>query len=253
MLSQIKIPTKNGRKIPAIYCDHGANLTLLVHGITSEKTEDGFFTELANQLIDRSQSVLSMDLPGHGDSAITFTEMRISQMVEDLAITYAFAKKKHQNINFVCNSFGASIFLLCTFASMPHPNKVVLLNPVTDYRTNFVCADTEWGRQFSPQIKNLNFWEVEKHKVPGRNLYLGRGFISDLALLSPQSVHLGDEYETLVIHGEQDTVISIQSAFNFTKNRTPNSTKFISIPNARHGFQGYEKAIFENILTFFNL
>jgi uncharacterized protein len=253
MLSQIKVSAKNNRTIPAIYCNNGANLTLFVHGITSEKTEGGFFTGLANKLIARGQSVLSIDLPGHGDSLISFTEMRITQMVEDLAIAYVFAKKKHQNINFVCSSFGASIFLLSAFARFLHPNKVVLLNPVTDYRANFVCADTEWGRDFSPQLTDLDFWEVERHKVPGRNLYLGRGFISDLALLSPQSVHLDSKYKSIVIHGEQDTVISIRSAFDFTKNRTPADTKFISVPNARHGFPGDEETIFGNILAFFNL
>lgn len=250
LLAQIEIPTAHNRSIPAMYCDNGSDITLLVHGITSEKTEAGLFTGLATKLTAKGQSILSIDLPGHGESTISFSEMRITQMVEDLLIAYIFAQEKHQTINMVCSSFGASLFLLSTFASVLYPSKVVLLNPVTDYKTNFLCADTEWGQLFSPQLTNPNFWQIEKHKIPGLNLYLGRGFMSELALLSPQSVFLNDACQTLVIHGEQDTVISIASARDFTKKRTPAGTTFISIPEAGHGFCGHEEVVFEHILAF---
>jgi predicted alpha/beta-fold hydrolase len=158
MFNQNPVQTQSDYSIPSIQYKCGEQLVLLCHGITSEKTERGFYTKLSERLSNDNFSVLSFDFRGHGDSAIPFEEATISGMVEDLVQMYLYARQVGYKVSFVCTSFGASIFLLGQSKFHFSPTRIVFLNPVTDYLTNFVMADTEWGRHFSPQLQSPDFW-----------------------------------------------------------------------------------------------
>lgn len=240
------IPTKSGHSIPSIIGKRGDQLVLLCHGITSEKTEGGFYAKLSERLGEYNFSVLSFDFRGHGDSAIAFAEATISGMVEDLIQVYSYARQAgYKQVSFVCASFGASIFLLAQAKFRFSPTRIVLLNPVTDYLSNFVMADTEWGRRFSPQLQSLDFWLLPNHKIPNNTLTLGRTFISELALLEPQSTRLSPAHRALVLHGDADTVISQASVKRFVERHNANTVSFVSIPGAEHAFPNHQDPILD--------
>lgn len=245
MFNRISIPTLSGHSIPAIQCIRGEQLVLLCHGITSEKTERGFFTQLSARLAIYNFSTMSFDFRGHGDSAVAFEDATISDMVEDLIQTYLYAMKAGYKVSFVCISFGASIFLLAQSKFDFQPTRIVFLNPVTDYLTNFVMADTEWGRQFSPQLESTDFWLLANHKIPNNTLSLSRQFISELALLEPQATRLSPAHRALVLHGDADTVISQASAKRFVEKHDVNAVSFISIPEAEHSFPSHQDTILD--------
>jgi pimeloyl-ACP methyl ester carboxylesterase len=171
-------------------------------------------------------------------------------MVEDLIQAYCYASQAGYKISFVCSSFGASIFLLAQAKFHFQPTRIVLLNPVTDYLTNFVMADTEWGRRFSPQLQAPDFWLLAKHKIPNNRLRLGRTFISELALLEPQAITLSSDQRALVLHGDADVVISQASAKRFVEKHDFKAVSFVSIPGAEHAFPGHQKTIFDLICKF---
>lgn len=250
MKNAFTIPTSTGYKIPAIFKRHGREIVLLCHGITSEKTEGGFFTALTSELERGNLSTLSFDFRGHGESSIPFEQANISGMVEDLIQVYAYASSQGYSVSFVCASFGASVFLLAQSKFSFPETKVVFINPVTDYFANFVSADTEWGRSFAPQISNRLFWEMARYPIPARNVNLGRSFISELALLEPQSVTVSKNISMLVMHGDADTVISQESCRRFVNRQNNNSLHFIGISGAGHGFDGFQEQVFKLISEF---
>ena len=242
VLNRIDIPSAAGRRIPALQAGHGPHAALLVHGITAEKAEGGLYLRLAERLLTQGVGVLSMDLPGHGDSAIAFEDASVSQMVEDLVHAHRFLADRHAAVTLVCMSFAASVYLLASAAGLPRCDSVVLLNPVTDYRANFVEADTDWGRAFCPQLAQPGFWTVPHHALPGDTRRLGRRLISELALLSPQSVRPPAAQRLWVLHGTADSVISLASARVFVAGRAPHA-RFIEVPGAEHGFHTVPGAV----------
>ena len=251
MLHRIDLCSADGRVVPALYQDAGPRAALLVHGITSQKEEDGgFYLALAERFAEMGLSVLSIDLPGHGDSPLAFEDTAPSLMVEDMAVALAFLRARHTPTLVVCASFGASVYLLARAAGLPLPDAAVLLNPVTDYRTNFVCADLPWGRSFAPQLAHPGFWALTDHAVPDGPLRLGRRMLSELALLSPQAVRLPDSLRLLVLHGTADEVISLASARAFVNSRAPRSTEFDEVPGAGHGFHGFHSQVQARICEF---
>jgi len=254
MWNPLSLTSADGRAIPALHAASpkaGPRAALLMHGITAEKTETGLYTQLADRLLAQGVSVLSIDLPGHGDSPLPFEQTNVAAMVQDLAAAWAWLQARHAEIVPVCMSFSASVFLLGQAAGLPRPQRVVLLNPVTDYRANFIEADTAWGSGFAPQLADPGFWTVASHAVPGTPLRLGRQLISELALLAPQAVSLPAGMQVLVIHGDADTVISLASAQRFARERCPlASTSFVVVAGAEHGFHEDPAPIHDAICQF---
>lgn len=249
LLNRIDIPSATGRSIPALYAGRGPRAALLVHGITAEKTESGLYLQLAERLLAQGVSVLSIDLPGHGDSAIAFEDTSVTQMVEDLFHARGFLAARHPQVTLVCMSFSASVYLLACAAGLPASAGVVLLNPVTDYRVNFIEADTDWGRGFCPQLAEPGFWAVPQHAVHGGPRRLGRRLISELALMSPQSVRPPPSQRLLVLHGTADSVISLASARAFVAGRAP-AARLIEVPDAEHGFHTVPGAVLDAVGQF---
>lgn len=254
MWHDLTLASADGRAIPALYAASaaaGPRAALLVHGITAEKTETGFYTQLAERLLAQGVSVLSIDLPGHGDSPLPFEQTNVAAMVQDLAAAWAWLQARHVEIVPVCMSFSASVFLLGQAAGLPRPARAVLLNPVTDYRANFIKADTAWGRGFAPQLDDPAFWSLPSHAVPGSERRLGRQLISDLALLAPQAVSLPAEMQLLILHGDADSVISLASAQRFARERCPlASTRFVVVAGAEHGFHEDPAPVHDAICAF---
>lgn len=248
-LKRIDIPSVPGRSIPALYAARGPRAALLVHGITAEKTESGFYLQLAERLLAEGISVLSMDLPGHGDSTVAFEDTSVTQMAEDLFHARRFVAARHTDVTLVCMSFSASVYLLACAAGLPGSAGVVLLNPVTDYRANFIAADTAWGRGFCPQLAEPGFWAAPHHAVHGGPRRLGRRLLSELALLSPQSVRPPTSQRLLVLHGSADSVISLASARAFVASRAP-AARFIEVPGAEHGFHTLPGVVHDAICSF---
>lgn len=251
-MNRIDIPSAAGRSIPALYgvSDTSAQrAALLVHGITAEKTESGLYLGLAERLRARGVSVLSMDLPGHGDSAVAFEDGSVTQMVEDLVHAHRFLAERHTAVSLVCMSFAASVYLLASAAGLPGCESLVLLNPVTDYRSNFIEADTDWGRAFCPQLAEPGFWAVPHHPLPGDTRRLGRRLISELALMSPQAVRPPASQRLLVLHGTADRVISLASARAFVAGRAPHA-RFVEVPGADHGFHTVPGLVGDEVCRF---
>jgi alpha-beta hydrolase superfamily lysophospholipase len=85
MWNALSLTSADGRAIPALYStgpNAGPRAALLMHGITAEKTETGLYTQLAERLLAQGVSVLSIDLPGHGDSPLPFEQTNVAAMVQ---------------------------------------------------------------------------------------------------------------------------------------------------------------------------
>ena len=124
---------------------------LLVHGIISDKDEDGNYTQLAKRLSLKGYNVFRFDFQGHGESEGESQNVTIAGELCDLENAIKeFSEQigKIGNLIIIAQSFGAVSSILYTADHQSQIEKLVLWNPVLDLEKTFVKAETPWGKTF---------------------------------------------------------------------------------------------------------
>lgn len=115
----IEIPI--GVTVPAVAPGTLCPVALLVHGLFSNKDEDGLFagvvsaqyTTLAEQLLELGIGTIRADMPGYGDSKEPYLTNCLSADVEDFQTAFDYCMARYpfdpQRIGLVGNSKGAKV------------------------------------------------------------------------------------------------------------------------------------------------
>jgi len=234
----IGITSWKGYEIPAVVGGppEAKATVVMVHGILSDKEEDGRYPRQAAMHESDGRRTLRFDWQGHGQHPVPFIDASISGNIDDLqtVLDYVESKYQEQPIYVVASSFGGSIFLLAQlYSETPHVQRAALLNPVTDYdETFYTHASGELASIFSAdtwkKVHTLGSVEV----APGKRL--SRRTAVEFRTLRP---YLGFErlqMQTLVLHGTADSSVS----FSLTKTNASrgDKVKFVAIEGADHAF-----------------
>jgi alpha-beta hydrolase superfamily lysophospholipase len=210
----------------------------MCHGIFSEKNEDGRYTRLASLLSAAGYSSWRFDFLGHGESRASTESFTVAAALADFLIVAAAHRSAFPAVprSVVASSFGGSIVLLAALAGHLAElayDRLVLLNPVTDYRSSFL---EPFGAQlqevFTPEalssIRHTGSAEVK----PG--FVFGLPALLEFELLSPAAGFTHIDIPTLILHGDQDTAVS----HDIVKRDSAVSpvTRFVTIPGASHSF-----------------
>lgn len=116
--------------IPAILWNEGQDkLIIAVHGYMSNK-EDTIIAILAEEAAKKGWSVLSFDLPDHGERPVNPQAWTIEGVLRDLNTVWDYAKGIASEFGLFCCSQGA-YFSLLEYADKPI-SKALFLSPVTD-------------------------------------------------------------------------------------------------------------------------
>jgi uncharacterized protein len=206
---------------------------VLAHGITSEKTEDGIFTQLAESLCLANFNVLLFDFRGHGESGGRQQEMTILGEVKDLTASLQYAQELWSLPTvIVAASFGAVSTLIYSANKNDIPC-IVLWNPVLDLPKTFLEPTLPWAQQsFNPQ--SFAFLKKNGYLLLDEFFKLGQPLIEEMSNIDLDQYLQNIRCPTLTIHGDRDTYVPYDIArkkyqFNY-------QSKFLTVPGSEHGF-----------------
>jgi pimeloyl-ACP methyl ester carboxylesterase len=90
---------------------------LLVHGITADRHEWGFFDYLSEALLSKGINTLAIDYRGHGESTLSIDQLSLSGVFLDIMTGWQYVEQGSRGHNvkrfLVGNSFGggAGLFI----------------------------------------------------------------------------------------------------------------------------------------------
>jgi len=218
---------------------------ILSHGITVEKTEGGFYTRLAKLLAQNDLTSLRFDFRGHGDSSGKSREMTIKGEISDLDAAVKLLKNKgFKKISLIGTSFGGGIVTLYTKRNPSTIASIILLCPVLDYKRTFLHPETEWAQEwFTPETLS-NAARTGKFNLGG--FQLGNDLLKEFKQLNPGEALLKLKEPVLIIHGTKDSYVPYSVA-KYYGERCRNG-KFLPINGADHGFEGFEKRVYSEVI-----
>ena len=226
-----------------------AGNVVLVHGIFSNKDEDGRFIRQAQLLSSNGFRVWRFDFRGHGNHPVRPRDLSISGMLIDLKSVLKYVSENHsQPISIVASSFGASITLLyLQTQDAISIKKLVLLNPVVEYKLTFLHPLKQQMRELFTSEKWLEL-KATGYICPLPDFCIPESLIIEMQLVRPFRTFDKLDIPTRVVHGSEDTAVSYELAMAYSL-RSPN-VDFQIIKGADHAFveKKYESESFALIL-----
>lgn len=255
--TKIKIRSVDGYEIPAVLhyarVDYenktNADAVILAHGIFSNKDERGRFVRQAELHTQKGCEVIRFDFRGHGEHPMTSKEVTIGGMIIDFQSVLKYAKSMTNGRLFVvASSFGASILLLyLQTLKKIRPDRIVLLNPVIDYRATLLEAILPWGKGL---FNEAGYKELEQtgYITLEEDFKMKAEMVIEMSILRPYDLFKILDIPTRVIHGDKDSKVpySITREYSLLSSYVD----FQTIAGADHAFkpEADERKSFDLIL-----
>ncbi|MGH2620969.1 MAG: alpha/beta hydrolase [Anaerolineales bacterium] len=225
---------------------HPEAAVVLVHGITADRDEGGFYKDIAEALADQGLRSLRFDLRSHGESEGSMEDLTLYGGVSDITATCQWIERRIdglKSIALVAASFGGGLAAL--YASRNPVWRLVLLNPNLDYAENWLQGTRNWtGGSLTPQASE----QLRSQGWIFRGEFrLSRPMVNEVVHVRPANLMPMIGAPTLTIHGTDDSVVSFGAARDNYK--TAGYSKFIPIEGADHGFMVPGDEDLENIRT----
>lgn len=209
---------------------------VLVHGGGVTRDGGGFFTRLAAELAEAGVVSLRFDLRGHGESEGCQEERTLAAHLNDIrvAIDHICEATELVAVSLLGASFGGG---LCAYYAAKQRDglaRLVLLNPQLDYKGRYVDQKAHWEND------RLNDEAAHKLREQGYinhspTVKHGRALLNEVFWIKPYLV-LGEiTAPTLIVHGTEDTFVSIESSRAAAQQLTTEH-KLVEIEGAEHGF-----------------
>lgn len=225
--------------VPAELSERGP--CLLVHGITADRDEGGFYRDLANALAEVGIPSLRFDLRAHGRSGGTMEELTLSGCWNDVI---ASAKRLPGMIDarrftgppsIVASSFGGGLATIYAAAySVP---RLVLLNPNLDYLSNWLIGTPLWDEDQNQLSESACRHLAEYGWLPRGEFRMGRALVNEAFHFMPEQKMSSISTPTLVVHGTEDTIVPFRSSLqSYRRYRTLGPSCFLPVVGAEHGF-----------------
>jgi len=220
-------------RIPTTKINH---MSLLVHGITVNREEDGFYTELSKRLASIGSASLRFDLTGHGSSQGSYEKITLTKVTNDIEMAY---KELCTNLlpndvplNVISSSFGGGLSACWAERNQDKVRALILLNPLLEYGIHMLYSKPFWSNG------NLTTKGIETLKnqgwLPHGEFRMGKEMIEELQQIKPHEIMQYLRMPVLTIHGDCDSVVSFDVAKKYS---APNKdSSFVPIHGADHGF-----------------
>lgn len=210
-ITDLKTKTVDGHDITPVYTavNQPKATILMVHGITADHTEWGYYTLLAEALAKEGVSSIAFDLRGHGSSDIEVEKLSLSGAMLDIQAAWELLCDLHQGKDLkrfiIGNSFGGGItYLFGNQAS--DVDHVFLTAPVLSYIDDIEDMADAWKKSGLSTFTYVKF-SLSSLLVPEMHYFDTR--IADAIANVPFTV----------IHGEVDSDVPFISSKNFVANR----------------------------------
>ena len=224
---------------------------VLVHGGGVTREEGGFFARLASGLAEAGLPSLRFDFRAHGESEGQGEDLTIAGVANDIraAVTHVREMTGSGPVGLIGASFGGGI---SAFFAARHPDqvrRVVLFNPLLDYKKRFIDDKPEWdGDQISEQAgQKLTAQGFLAHSPTFK---LGRALLNEIFYLNPR---LALSELTVPVPcscmAPRDTFVPVESSRAAVGQITKAEARLIEIDGAQHGFAVHDDPLYRDPQT----
>ena len=237
MIETITLRSIDGTRLVADFYQASGGLgAVLVHGITSDRKEAGFYQKLACELQELSIKCLALDLRSHGDSDGHQDAFSLSGAINDIycAISYLEKHKKVTRILLIAASFGGGLSIRAAEMKRNVVKNMVLYNPRLDY-TTWVHDTIYWEDE---ALSDRGMDELRASGYITRNGFkIGINLLNELLCFDPARGLKDLDMDILFVHGDRDFAIPMKSSVdNYNLN---GRGELIIVQDAAHGFTDY--------------
>ena len=187
------------------------HVCVMVHGITSNRYEDGLYPATAAKLAANNIASLAFDFRGHGESEGLQQDLTLAGLTNDVleSVRVAQTETETRSYSIMAASFGGGVSVKAGYQRQDGLVCITLLNPRLDYRP-WVVDPSIWknGRlSADAEIRLLSDGFLHH-----RDFNMGRGLINEILQYSPGEELSQLPCDILVIHGTDDTVIPVSES-----------------------------------------
>lgn len=208
---------------------------MLVHGITSNRDELGFYSDMAKAFAEANIASFRFDYRCHGVNNSPMPELTLSGILNDIHAAFSqmetLAGKKIPKY-IVGTSFGGG---LSAYWASHNPDKLkalFLCAPVIDYQDDVLArmGFVEKGQLNTEGAKSL----ATQGFILSDGIRFGRTLINELPYLNGISALQALTCKVVVFHGDADTSVPLASSKRYLGNGR--NRKLVVIKDVGHGF-----------------
>ncbi|QUQ64190.1 alpha/beta hydrolase [Kutzneria sp. CA-103260] len=186
---------------------------LMLHGEGATREQDGFYPRLASDLAGRGATSLRLDLPGHGESEGRQEELSLSGLLNIIGAGLAHLRENVPDTSVALVATGLTGGVAAGYAARkgPEVDRLVLLNPLIDYKEHFVDAQPAWTGDFldEPAARTLS---ADGRLALSPTFAVGRAMLNEVFWLQPRGVLGMIAAPTLIVHGAGPTDVPVESS-----------------------------------------
>lgn len=209
---------------------------LLVHGAGVTREEGGFFTRVTAGLTEAAVASLRIDLPGHGGSEGRQEDLSLSAVLNAIrsGLDHLRTLVDVPSVSLMAASFSGGTAAYYAAKRPDDVHRLVLFNPLIDYKQRFVDEKRAWENDYISEKGGRQLLE-QGYLGHSPTFKLGRPILNEVFWLQPRVV-LGEiTAPTLIVHGTEDTFISVESSRLADKQITCEH-RLLELEGAQHGF-----------------
>lgn len=227
-----KVSFKNSKGLELkgdLYGTSGEKIIILCHAFTWDRHDGGRFDKLAQGLFQRGFSVLAFDFSANGESEGEIVSL--SDYIDDLKSAIDFAQSRgYSRIGIAGRSLGC---LVAAKTNDPRVKTMVFWAPDTKRRESFLFG-FENDQRVEFQSKGY-FTMVTPQPNFRKFILVGKEMVRERENINQEEIFEKIEIPVLVIHGDNDQVISFENSKEIIS-YLPQKSRLDIIPGADHRF-----------------
>lgn len=231
-------PGSHPPTLASYWCpDNVAARLVLVHGISADRHEWGFFDLLGLEALGEDVAVLSIDYQGHGMSSVPLAELSLPGIVREIEAAQDWIAKKHaQCYSMVLgNSFGAGLSLI---AGVRKEVDLIAMS----------CAVTDYGADLARVTPAVG--SVSEAGVAYSNLSLPLSVLPEMAEVDGLLRSIRPASPVVFFHGLDDSDVPCDEARKFAA-ALPNA-EFFGFAHMDHTYTAVRGQKQRDAATVFN-
>lgn len=206
-MEKVKFENNRGLNLVGNYWEADSDAGIIMsHGFPGDKTEWGYFDQVAEKLNEAGYNVLAFDFSGSGES--DDEPLRIDNQVEDLSSAVEYLESRDiERLGFYGYSQGGLVSLRNYNEDI---ETMFLTSPVTDSMPNYrqIILDS----QQREEAKEKGYWIKERDKGSRDQIVIDEEIIEEKETVEQSELLSGVQCPVKIVHGDEDEIVPIKSS-----------------------------------------
>jgi pimeloyl-ACP methyl ester carboxylesterase len=181
---------------------------LLVHGITADRREGGYYDRLADRLAGSGVASLAIDYRGHGESDMPIERLTLSGVLLDIDIAWKYMEERYPGGSLrriiSGNSFGAGVSFLYGM-KRKQVDDIFLTMPVLSYVDDVSRVNSHWRE------------EAKERYIKYSSIHLSPLLASEFYFFDYLIERCESAKNYTILHGEADTDVPFSASKVFSQ------------------------------------